>query len=81
MTLKSMTQRSDAQLKHLVIALKAENKRLQKQVAKYQVQCISLKNRVAALEADIRKRPNVTLAELLAGIDSPESKTKGSQKR
>ena len=75
-----MAKEADTQSKHLVVALKAENKRLQKQVAKYQVQCISLKNRVAALEAEIRKRPNVTLAELIAGTDSPGQKTKGVQK-
>lgn len=62
-----MSTQKDNEAKQLISALENENRRLQKQAAKYQAKCISLQNRVDALEAELKKRPN--LAELLSSIE------------
>ena len=67
--LKALLKKADAPLKYYVAELEAQNLKLQKQIAKLQANEITLKNRVKALEKELRKHPAPRdLGDVLRGI-------------
>ena len=53
---KPSLQEQIAQCKKLIAALKTENRKLQRATAKHEAQAFSLKNKVIALEKELRNR-------------------------
>jgi regulator of replication initiation timing len=65
--LKKNLKACDPEVQHYVAYLQLENAKLQKRIAKLEVENMTLNNRVRALEIEIKKRPNRTLEEIIAG--------------
>jgi len=54
---KSVQEPSHSELLDTMLALKKENRKLQKRIAKYEAEKISDKNEIAALKAELANRP------------------------
>ena len=53
--LKMLLEKADTHIKQYVSAMEAENAKLQRQIAKLEVNQVSLNNRVKALEKELKK--------------------------
>jgi hypothetical protein len=60
MKIKFTRKTTNPELLEMIAALKKENARLQKRIAKIEVNSISNENRVAAFKAELEKRPSLT---------------------
>lgn len=53
--LKALLKQGHTHIKDYVVALENENLKLQRQIVKFQVEQVSLNNRVKALEKEVKK--------------------------
>ncbi|MFK2877178.1 hypothetical protein [Rhodanobacter hydrolyticus] len=67
------TKEKDSSARELVRALSAENKRLHSQIARHEAKEITYKNRIAALEAEIKSGNNRELKKILNEISNAGS--------
>jgi DNA-directed RNA polymerase beta' subunit len=67
--LQTLLKTAQPEVRKYVAELEAENLKLQKQVAKFQVKEVSSKNRITALEIEIKKQGSGAIAKLLKEID------------
>lgn len=66
--LQTLLKAADPAIRQHVAELKTENLKLQKQIAKFQVKEISSKNRITALEMEIKKQDSRAIAKLLKDV-------------
>lgn len=67
--LKAQIGRATPELREYVVALKAENLRLHKQVARLQVSALSKDHRIQALEKEIKRQSGAgTVKDLMAQV-------------
>lgn len=66
--LQTLLKAADPAIRQHVAELKTENLKLQKQIAKFQVKEISSKNRITALEMEIKKQGSRAIAKLLKDV-------------
>ncbi len=73
---KSVPEPSNSELSETMLALKKENAKLHKRIAKYEAEKLSDKNEIAALKTELAKRPS--LSELVSGANRLFSQNKKS---
>jgi hypothetical protein len=67
--IKLLLKSVDPVIKNYVIALESENLKLQKKIAKFQVDKVSSKNRITALEKEIEKQGSAAIKRLMDKVD------------
>lgn len=68
LSLRTKPKSADPKIQKYVFALEKENLKLQRQIAKYQAENVTLNNRIKVLEEDLEKRNDGEGGEIILAV-------------